>query len=180
MEFRNPVYNRHGTIDCEVNHPRLGWIAFTASPDDPEESGRDIYAAAVEGEVGEYVEPESATPTSDDVNTERERRIAAGAVVTVTGTNGIAIQGRAEDILNLQGLGMGAFARISGGDTTTITAFRDANNNMHDLTPPQVFQLWQNGAAYTQAVYAASWVIKAMDPIPSDFRDNSYWPESGA
>lgn len=58
MEFRNPVYNRFGTIDCEVNHPKYGWIAFTASPDDPEESGRDVYAAAVQGEVGEYVEPE--------------------------------------------------------------------------------------------------------------------------
>lgn len=65
MEFRNPVYNRHGTIDCEVNHPRLGWIAFTASPDDPEESGRDIYAAAARGNVGEYVAPEvvASVPT---------------------------------------------------------------------------------------------------------------------
>ena len=67
MEFRNPVYNRHGTIDCEVNHPRLGWIAFTASPDDPEESGRDIYAAAARGNVGEYVAPEEVVVVPDRI-----------------------------------------------------------------------------------------------------------------
>ena len=58
MEFRNAVYNRHGTIDCDVNHPKFGWIAFTASPDDPEDVGKAIYAAAAKGNVGEYVPPE--------------------------------------------------------------------------------------------------------------------------
>jgi hypothetical protein len=44
METRNPVLNENGTIDCEINHPHLGWIPFTASPDDVEEHGRAIHA----------------------------------------------------------------------------------------------------------------------------------------
>lgn len=44
MEWRNPRYNHVGTIDCEVNVPGLGWVPFTASPDDVEEHGRALYA----------------------------------------------------------------------------------------------------------------------------------------
>ena len=44
MEYRNAVLNDNGTIDCEINHPDLGWIPFTADPDDPEEHGRAIFA----------------------------------------------------------------------------------------------------------------------------------------
>jgi hypothetical protein len=43
MEYRNPRYNRFGTIDVEINHPAFGWIPFTASPDDPEEHGRLMF-----------------------------------------------------------------------------------------------------------------------------------------
>lgn len=43
MEYRNPKFNMFGTIDCEVKHPAYGWIPFTASPDDPEEYGRQLY-----------------------------------------------------------------------------------------------------------------------------------------
>jgi hypothetical protein len=45
MEVRNPVFNKRGTIDCEINHPVYGWIPFTASPDDCEDHGRAIYDA---------------------------------------------------------------------------------------------------------------------------------------
>lgn len=37
MEFRNATFNATGTIDVEINHPKLGWVPYTASPDDPEE-----------------------------------------------------------------------------------------------------------------------------------------------
>ena len=47
MNWRNPKYNRHGTIDCEINHPQYGWIPFTASPNDVAEHGREIYSAIV-------------------------------------------------------------------------------------------------------------------------------------
>lgn len=54
MEYRNPRYNRWGTIDVEINHPALGWIPFTASPDDPEQYGRDIYEQLRQEDVAPY------------------------------------------------------------------------------------------------------------------------------
>lgn len=59
IRVRNLKYNALGTIDCEVKHETLGWIPFTASDTDTEQSGRDIFAKAVAGEYGkvEKVDP---------------------------------------------------------------------------------------------------------------------------
>ena len=43
IEYRNPTYNENGTIDVEINHPDFGWIPFTASADDCEPHGRQIF-----------------------------------------------------------------------------------------------------------------------------------------
>ena len=55
--YKNPTHNASGTIDLEIEHPSLGWIPFTASPDDVEEHGRTLYAL-VKDEAAPYVEPE--------------------------------------------------------------------------------------------------------------------------
>lgn len=55
--IRSPAYNASGGVDCEINHPDYGWIPFTASPDDPEDHGRVIYAAALAMGPAPYVEP---------------------------------------------------------------------------------------------------------------------------
>lgn len=59
MNFRNPVYSAADgqQIDMELNHPVHGWIPFTARPDDVEQLGRDLFAAAAEGEVSAYSPP---------------------------------------------------------------------------------------------------------------------------
>lgn len=48
MEFdiRNTIHNLSGGIDCEIKHPELGWIPFTAHPDDPEDYGVKLYYEA--------------------------------------------------------------------------------------------------------------------------------------
>lgn len=109
--------------------------------------------------------------SSDDVNAERDRRIVAGKTI-----NGIAVTGREEDARNLTNLALAAQMRIASGDTATLTTFRDGNNVDHDLTPAEMLALWQASAAYVSALYAASWVIKALDPIPLDFDADSRWP----
>lgn len=58
MKIRNAAFNRFGTIDCEIEHPKFGWVPFTASPDDPEELGRDIHAVAIAGTVAPYIAPQ--------------------------------------------------------------------------------------------------------------------------
>jgi hypothetical protein len=105
------------------------------------------------------------------VNAERDRRIIVGKTI-----NGIAVTGRDEDARNLTNLALAAQLRIGSGDTTTTTTFRDGNNVDHDLTPPQMLDLWQQSAAYVSALYEASWTLKAMDPIPADYADDTHWP----
>ena len=51
MDIRNPQYNAFGTIDCEVNHPTLGWIPFTATSEDYPE----IFQAAEKMQPAPYV-----------------------------------------------------------------------------------------------------------------------------
>lgn len=46
MEFRNAVFNRDGSIECEVHEPKLGWIPFTAYPDDDEGQSKVVFEAA--------------------------------------------------------------------------------------------------------------------------------------
>lgn len=46
MDYRNAKFSASGTIDCEIEQQTLGWIPFTASPDDSEELGREIFASA--------------------------------------------------------------------------------------------------------------------------------------
>lgn len=60
MEYRNAAFNHLGTIDCEINHPRYGWIPFTADPND---TGAEFDVAAfysdilANGNVAAYVPP---------------------------------------------------------------------------------------------------------------------------
>lgn len=74
MEHRNLKYNRHGTIDCEINHPRYGWIPFTASVADPDPSTAAIYAAIMEGgkPIAAYVEPPAPPEETPDRVTSRQ------------------------------------------------------------------------------------------------------------
>lgn len=46
MIIRNPRYTATGAIDCEIDHPLEGWLPFTASPDDVEPHGREIFVVA--------------------------------------------------------------------------------------------------------------------------------------
>lgn len=64
MEAKNPKYaNAEKTcIDLDINHPTLGWIPFTSSPNDSEPHGRELFERATLGEFGEvgtYVPMES-------------------------------------------------------------------------------------------------------------------------
>lgn len=59
MKIRKPRYNKNGSIDVELDHPRFGWVPFTASSDDVENHGRLIYEDCISGaygEIEEYIE----------------------------------------------------------------------------------------------------------------------------
>lgn len=125
---------------------------------------------------GEWHAPQPPTPSSAVVNAERDRRVSAGTTVTIDGYGPVPLQGRDQDQTNLLGLVTAANLRIASGDTATLTKFRDVENVDHMLTPPQIVEMWSKGSAWISAVYDASWTIKAMNPIPTDYADDSRWP----
>lgn len=61
MEYRNATYNQAGTIDVEIDHADFGWIPFTASLDDPDPLGRELYKEITkDSSVAPYVPPPPA------------------------------------------------------------------------------------------------------------------------
>lgn len=48
VKYRNVVALPDGRFDCEIEHPALGWIPFTAAENDCEAHGRAIWAAISE------------------------------------------------------------------------------------------------------------------------------------
>ena len=47
-EYRNPAFTASGRIDCEINHPVLGWIPFTL---DASDTGTEFDAAELDAEI---------------------------------------------------------------------------------------------------------------------------------
>lgn len=117
---------------------------------------------------------EAARVTPEMVNAERERRLLLGSEFNDM-FNHIYITGDETNRANLSDLVMGAMLRVMSGDTTTITTFRDGNNIDHDLTPPELLALFGQASSYVSLLYQKSWALKAMDPIPTDYTDDSYW-----
>lgn len=128
-----------------------------------------VFAAPVVPEP----EPEPITPRHIDA--ERDRRLAAGAVVNVSGYGDVAIQGRQIDIAIYTNLAVRASALIQAGDDTPM-AFRDRDNVMHSLTPAQMAELMTRAGAAADAIYASAWALKDADPIPQDYADDENWP----
>jgi hypothetical protein len=78
MDYNNPIFTDTGAIDCEINHPDLGLIPFTASPDDPEQHGRDLFAKiSAAGGVAAYVEPEPLPYVASDLSPRRFKYLLA-------------------------------------------------------------------------------------------------------
>ena len=80
MNIRNVKYNAAGTIDCEISHPKFGWIPFTASPDDPEGHGRDIYAVAITMNPEPYFGPDA----EEQLAIERANMVCSPAQMRLT------------------------------------------------------------------------------------------------
>lgn len=112
MEFRNAEYTEDGSIKTEVNHPVLGWVPFTASPNDPEKYGRDIFAEIdASGNAAEYVVPTPPTQ-ADTLAAER-----AGMVVS---------RFQAKAALSAAGLLTDAETAVVGADALTQLAWAEA------------------------------------------------------
>jgi len=50
--LKDPKHNTHGTIDCTLVLEDGTELPFTASPNDPEQYGREMHSALARGEFG--------------------------------------------------------------------------------------------------------------------------------
>lgn len=114
-------------------------------------------------------------PTSEQIAAEVERRIALPLRVDGLSVDGFQINMDAPSQRNLQGLASVGMYLASAAPSLT-TAFRDYSNEQHDLLPTDLVAMGLQVAERIQAVYEASWALKAMNPVPNDYADDSYWP----
>jgi hypothetical protein len=84
MNIRNPKHSVNGWIDCELEHPELGWIPHTASPDDPET--QQTYARILNGEAGAIAPADpvdlDAMRSAKLAEINRQSAIEAGALIS--------------------------------------------------------------------------------------------------
>ena len=66
-EYRNASYHKDGGIDCEVNHPKFGWIPHLVHEDDNPAFFQHLKA---KGGIGAYTAP---VPTVDPQDYPLER-----------------------------------------------------------------------------------------------------------
>lgn len=113
--------------------------------------------------------------TNADINTERSRRIKLPKAVDLGGGRTFRLDmngGRA----NIDSVALMAVVKKSIADDTPIV-FRDADNVDQSMTNDEMVSAALQVAQQVNAIYKASWVLKGMDPIPSDFEDASYWTD---
>lgn len=83
MEIKNFKYTQDSDIDLEMEHPIHGWIPFTASPDDPEEYGRELYQQVIDSGVAiaPYIPAELPDPIIEWRETAEVTRFQAKAAL---------------------------------------------------------------------------------------------------
>jgi len=65
MDYRNAKYIDETRIDCEIDHPKFGWIPYTLDPSDTDMTVNNVALLAAmnaAGDVAEYVAPPEPEP----------------------------------------------------------------------------------------------------------------------
>lgn len=180
MEFRNAIFNAAGNIDCEINHPQLGWIPFTADPADVDPIGLEVFAAALEMGPSPYVPPPPLPATGADVDAERDRRLALPFAF-----NGDMFDRDPVSLQRITGAAaLAGFAVLAGaqaGDLfwhgeQTPYVWITATSTLVTMDAPTCFAFGKAAAAVEGRLVFAARALKQMDPIPADFADDGYWP----
>lgn len=138
--------------------------------------GIDGVITVVDEVAPSYLEP----PSSEDVEAERDRRIADGFEF-----GGVIYQTRPEDRENIAGASTAALGammagaqpgdlRWHGGESDFM--WISADNSTHSMDAPTVFAFGQAAMKHKQDLIFAARALKDSDPIPLDYTDDGYWP----
>lgn len=131
-------------------------------------------------ENGEWVDrtptPEPQPITGADVDTEHDRRAIRGKVFDLAGYGSLPLEGSLRTQTVLLALKDTARDLQEAGVTAPVLFLTDRDNGDHYLTPAQVIGLVNAGKAFMQNLHEAKRALKAFEPIPLDYDDDSYWP----
>lgn len=113
------------------------------------------------------------------VDEERTVRLFAGTDVEIPGYGWVKLQGRPMDQDALMGLAVAAQLRMATGDMLTTTTFIARDNTLHELTPPQIVQVFVLGSQYVSACHIAARWIKDNEAVTADPAASTAWPAPG-
>jgi hypothetical protein len=106
---------------------------------------------------------------------ERARRLAMGFDYDFGDGRGVHRIGQtAADLAGWSEVTTAAQTAINLGSTTPIGIVTDTGPVA--VTPLEWQSILAAATAYRQPIWAASFALQAMLPIPTDFADDSYWP----
>lgn len=114
-------------------------------------------------------------PKAEDVQAERERRLALGFAYDFQDVRGVHQIGTTPaDMVGWRDVIDYANALIDTGDTTTqITIVTDTGPTA--VTAPEWQAIMLQAAVIRQTIWAGSFALQAMSPIPVNYDDDSYW-----
>jgi len=114
-------------------------------------------------------------PLQEEVQAERERRLALGFAYDFGDARGVHQIGTTpEDMVGWRDVIDYANALIDTGDTTTqITIVTDTGPTA--VTAPEWQAIMLQAAVIRQTIWAGSFTLQAMSPIPSDYMSDIYW-----
>ena len=127
-----------------------------------------------------WIEDEAITlspvaPSPKAVQRERDRRLSLGFEYDFGDVRGVHRIGTTDadmkgwnEVINL------ANALIDTGDTTTLIDIV-TDTAPCQVTAPEWQAIMLAGALSRQTIWAKSFALQAMDPIPGDYADDKYW-----
>ncbi len=137
--------------------------------------GLIYYDAIVAAElpIAPYVPP---PPTADHVAAERERRMALGFYYDFGAPRGVHHIGTtASDMKGWDEVTAFTQALMALGNTTqTVTIVTDTGPCV--VTAPEWMAVLIAAAQFRQPLWAASFALQAMSPIPANYADDQWWP----
>ena len=144
-------------------------------PNDPSNADRQEYERWLTR--GNVPDPHVAPPpTADDVIRERERRLAVGFDYDFADARGVHRIGTTDaDMKGWDEVTKVANAMLALGDTASTIGI------VTETGPTQVTSLdWQHvlvaAGAFRQPIWATSFALQTMDPLPADVTADELWP----
>ena len=156
------------------------WPTAPARADVPSSPPAVVFCPVAGQQIGDFefaeVADPVAVPTVWDVAAERERRLALGFDYNFGDERGVhRIATTPQDMKNWDEVTKFASALIATGNPSETIGI------VTETGPAVVTAMeWQDvliaAGAFRQPYFQASFALQAMNPIPANYTDNSYWP----